>query len=137
MSGWSQKDINTSHLVEAALASRLRNSALAHVAASISEAYVGLWNAFVLWCYSLLKPRRPLLADDLTFALYLQLLMDSANYFSTIKRASASIAFFHMINLITNHLTCALEVCMVRIGAARKFRLYPKRVKEHFYGFKL
>ncbi len=48
LSGWSQKDINTNDPIEVALASRLQNSALAHVAASTSKAYVGPWNAFVL-----------------------------------------------------------------------------------------
>ena len=47
-SGWSNKDINTNDLVEVALAGRLQNSALSHVAAFTSKAYVGPWNAFVL-----------------------------------------------------------------------------------------
>ncbi len=46
LSGWSQKDINKDDPIEVALASRLQNSALAHVAASTSKAYVGPWNAF-------------------------------------------------------------------------------------------
>jgi hypothetical protein len=58
--------------------------------------------------------------------------MDSANSFSTVKSASASIAFFHKINLFTNHPTMAPEVCMVRTAAARKFGLSAKRVKEPF-----
>ncbi len=58
--------------------------------------------------------------------------MNSANSFSTIKSASASIAFFHKINLFTNQPTMAPEVCMVRTTAARKFGLSPKRVKEPF-----
>ena len=65
-------------------------------------------------------------------ALYLQSLMNNANSFSTIKSASASIAFFHKINLFTNHPTMAPEVCMVRTAAARKFGLSPKNVKEPF-----
>ena len=77
--------------------------------------------------------RRPLPADDLTIALYFQSLMDNANSFSTIKSASASIASFHKINLIfTNHPIMALEVCIVRTAAARKFGLSAKRGKEHF-----
>jgi hypothetical protein len=98
---------------------------------------VGPWNAFVLWCGSLLRPRRPLLADDITVALYLQSLMDSANSFSTIKSASASIAFFHKINLFTNHPTGAPGAYMVRTATARKFGLSPKRVKEPFLWFQL
>jgi hypothetical protein len=114
LSGWSQKDINTNEPIEIALASRLHNSALAHVAASTSKAYVGPWNAFVLWCGSLLKPRWFLPANDITVALYLQSLMDVANSYSTIKSASASIAFFHKITFLTNHPTCAPKVCMIR-----------------------
>ncbi len=63
--------------------------------------------------------------------------MDNANSFSTVKNASASIAFFHTINLFTNHLTMAPEVCMVRTVAARKFGLSAKRVKEPFLWFQL
>ena len=54
-----------------------------------------------------MRHRRPFPADDLTFTLYFQSLMDNANSFSTIKSASASIAFFHKINLFTNHPTMA------------------------------
>ena len=110
---------------------------MAHVAASTSKAYVGPWNAFVLWCGSLLRPRRPLPADDITVALYLQSIMDTAKSFSTIKSASASIAFFHKINLFTNHPTGSPEVCMVRTAAARKFGLSPKRVKDPFLWLQL
>ena len=105
---------------------------MAHVAGSTSRAYVGPWNAFVLWCGSLMRPRRPLPAENLTVDLYFQSLMDDANSFSTIKSASASIAFFHKIFFYTNHPTMALEVCMVRTAAARKFGLSAKRVKEPF-----
>ncbi len=65
-------------------------------------------------------------------ALYMQSLMNSANSFSTIKSASASIAFFHKINLFTNHPAMASEVCMLRKAAARKFGLSPKQAKEPF-----
>ncbi len=108
-SGWAGKDINIDDPVELALAGRLQLSALAHVAGSTSRAYVGPWNAFVSWCSSLMRPRRPLPADDLTVALYFQSLMDNANSFSTVKSASTSIAFFHKINLFTNHPTMAPE----------------------------
>jgi hypothetical protein len=67
-SGWAGKDINMDDPVELALAGRLQMSALAHVAGSTSRAYVGPWNAFVSWCGSLMRPRRPLPADDLTVA---------------------------------------------------------------------
>jgi len=137
LSGWSQKDININDPIEVALASRLQDSALAHVAASTSKAYVGPWNAYILWCGALLRPRRPLPADDITVALYLQSLMDTAKSFSTIKSASASIAFFHKINLFTNHPTGAPEVSMVGTAAARKFGLSPKRVKKPFLWFQL
>ncbi len=92
-SGCSIKNINDDDSREVALASSLQDSALAHVAASTSHAYVDPWNAFVLWCFILLRPRRSLPADDITVALYIQSLMNSANSFSTIKSASASIAF--------------------------------------------
>jgi hypothetical protein len=130
--GWAGKDVNIDDPVEVALAGRLQLLALAHVAGSTSRAYVGPWNAFVLWCGSLMRPRRHLPAEDLTVALYFQSLMDNANSFSTIKSASSSIAFFHKINLYTNHPTMAPEVCMVRTAAARKFGLSAKRVKEPF-----
>ena len=92
------------------MAGRLQLSALAHVVGSTSRAYVAPWNAFVLWCGSLIRPRRPLSADDLTVALHFQSLMYNANSFSTIKSASASIAFFHNIYLHTNHPTMAPAV---------------------------
>ena len=63
--------------------------------------------------------------------------MDNANSFSTVKSASASIAFFHKINIFTNHPTMAPEVYMVRTAAARKFDLSTKRVKEPFLWFQL
>ncbi len=93
-SGWSNKDINFNEPIEVALAGELQNSALAHVAASTSHAYVGPWNAFVLWCQSLIRPRKSLPAEDITVALYMQSLMNNVNSFSTIKSASASIVFF-------------------------------------------
>jgi hypothetical protein len=136
-SGWEGKDINIDDPVELALAGRLQMPALAHVAGSTSLAYVGPWNAFVPWCSSLMRRRRPLPADDPTVALYFQSLMDNANSFSTIRSVSASIALFHKINLFTNHPTMAPEVCMVRTAAARKFGLSAKRVKEPFLWFQL
>jgi hypothetical protein len=126
-SGWSTKNINLDDPIEVALAGELQNSALAQVAASTSHAYVGPWNAFVLWCQNLIRPRRSLPAEDITVALYMQSLMNSANYFSTIKSASASIAFYHKINLFTNHPTMALEVCMVRTAAAKIIRPIPQK----------
>ena len=47
-SGWDKKDVPTIDHDEVALAERLQNSALAHVADSTSDAYVGPWNAFVI-----------------------------------------------------------------------------------------
>ena len=123
--------------MELALAGRLQMSALAHVAGSISRAYVGPWNAFVSWCGSLTRLRRPLPADDLTVALYFRSLMDNANSFSTVKSASATIAFFHKINFFTYHPTLEPEVCMVRTAAARKLGRSAKRVKDPFLWFQL
>jgi hypothetical protein len=79
-----------------------------------------------------MRPRRPLPVDDLTVALYLNSLMDKANTCSTIKSSSADIAFFHKINLFTNHTTMAPKVCMVKTAAARKLGLSANRVKELF-----
>jgi hypothetical protein len=70
-SGWAGKDINIEDQVEVALAGRLQMSALAHVAGSTFRIYVGPCNAFVLWCGTLMRPRRPLPADDHTVALYI------------------------------------------------------------------
>ena len=64
---------------------RLVNSALAHIAKSTLDAYVGTWNAFILWYGSLLRPRRLLMADDLSVALYLQSLTDSEKIYSNFK----------------------------------------------------
>ena len=91
---WTGKDVNIYDPVEVELARHLKMSALAHVARSTSFAYVGPWNAFVLWCGSLMRSRRPLCAYDLTVELYFQSLLDRANMFSTIKSTSAFIAFF-------------------------------------------
>jgi hypothetical protein len=135
--GWTCTDIHIGDPVEVALTGRLQMSALEQAAGSTSRAYVGLWNAFVLWCGSLMRSRRPLPADDLTVALYFQSHMDSANSFSTIKSASVSIAFFHKISLFTNHPSMVPEVCIVRTAAARKFSLSVKRVKEPFLWFQL
>jgi hypothetical protein len=132
--GWAGKDMNINDPVEVALTWRLQMSALAHVAESTSHAYIGPWNAFAFWCGSLMRPRRPLPANDFKISLTFQSPMDSANSFSTIKSASASIAFFHKINVFTNHPTMAPEVCMVRTAAPRKFGLSAKRVKEPFFG---
>ncbi len=49
-SGWSTKNIILEDPIEVALAGELQILYLAHVAASTSHAYVGPWNAFVLWC---------------------------------------------------------------------------------------
>ena len=135
--GGLKKDINTNDPVEVALASRLQNSALAHVIHSTSKTYMSPWNAFILLRGSLLKSRQPLPADDITVALYLQSLIDSAISFSTIKSASASIAFFHKINLFTSHPNRVPEVCIVRTEAAKRFGLLPKRVKVPFLRFQL
>jgi hypothetical protein len=126
------KDINVDDPIEMELVGRLRESALAHVASSTSSNYVGPWTAFTKWCDSLARPRRPLPAEDITVALYLQSLMDTSNTFSVIKTASASIAFFQKINLYNHLPTQSPEACMVRAAAARKFGLAASNVKEPF-----
>jgi hypothetical protein len=70
--------------VELELADRLRGSTIAHVAESTSGAYVGPWNTFVLWCETLMRPRRPFPINDITIAIYIQSLMDKAIYIFTI-----------------------------------------------------
>jgi len=54
-----------------------------------------------------------------------------------IKSASASIAFFHKLNLFTNHPNMAPKDCTVRTTAVRKFNLSAKRAKEPFLWFQL
>jgi len=75
--GWSQKDININYPVELELADCLQESAIAHVAKLNSSAYVGPWNPFVIWCETLMRPRRPLPSYDITVALYMQSLITS------------------------------------------------------------
>ena len=82
-----------------------------------------------------MRPRTPLSGDYLTVALYFQSLMDKANTFSTIKSASAFTIYFHKIHLFTYRPTMALEACMVRAAAARKFGLSTKRVEKSFLLF--
>jgi hypothetical protein len=69
--------------------------------------------------------------------LYLQTLTDEANSFSSIKSASASIAFFHNKNVFNNHPTGAPKVGMVRRTTARKFGLSGQRIKEPFAWFQM
>ncbi len=64
------------------LSGRLQRSALAHAAGYTLGAYVGPWNAYVFWCGSLMRPRTPLPADDLTTPLYFSYFMDKSNTFS-------------------------------------------------------
>ena len=118
--------------VEVALVGRLQQSAMAHVAESTSASYVGSWNAFVSWCGSLARPRRALPADDMTVAMYLQVVADGAQSFAPVKQASASIAFFQKVNLYSHLPTQSPEACMVRGAAARKFGLAPKNRKTPF-----
>jgi len=96
-------------------AAHLQSSATTHVAESTSGAYVGPWNAFVIWCAALFRHRRPFSADDLTVVLCIKSFMEKANLFSTIKNASVS------ITIKTLNPTMAPEVCMVRTAVARKF----------------
>ena len=129
---WSSLSINHDDPVEVHLAARLQQSALAHVADSTAHAYVSPWNAFVRWCGALARPRRTLPADELTVALYMQQVADSANSYATVKSASAAIAFFQKINLYTHMPTHAPEVTMVRRAAMRKFGLAPHSRKAPF-----
>ena len=124
--------INFNDPIEAALAARLQQSAIAHVASSTSDAYVSPWNMFVQWCNSLASPRQTLPADDTTVALYLQHVLDRANSYAVIKSASAAIAFMQKVNLFDHLPTRSPLACMVRNAAARQFGLAPKAGKAPF-----
>jgi hypothetical protein len=118
--------------VEVALASGLRESAVAHVASSTAGAYRGPWAHFVTWCSSLAAPRRPLPAEEITAALYLQSVVERSDTFAPVKSASAAIAFFQKVNLYNHLPTLSPAVGMVRQAATRKFGLTPKGRKEPF-----
>ena len=65
--GWSTKSINLDDPIEVALAGEVQSSALAHVSASTSHAYVGPRNAFVLWYHiiylDLVGPYLPMILE--------------------------------------------------------------------------
>ena len=103
-SGWSSMDINLADPVEVALAARVQQAAIDHVADSTSGAYVGPWNAFVKWCGERLSERCPLPASDHTVALYLQSVSDGSKTFAPVKSASEAIAFEDQDHSITRSL---------------------------------
>ncbi len=118
--------------MEVALAAGVKSSALAHMAGSTAAAYAGPWQHFEEWCSSLARPRFPLPPDDFTVALYLQLVVERLKFFTPVKSACVSIAFFQKVNLY-NHLPTQLPaVGMVQQAASRKFGLTPKGSKEPF-----
>ncbi len=91
-----------------------------------------LWNSFVHWCDSLARPRATLRAEDITVAMYLQVVMDRAKTFAPIKSASAAIAFHQKVNLYRRNPTMAPEACMVRRATAKNFGLSPLGRKAPF-----
>ena len=60
---WAQTDVNMNYPVELDLAGLLQSFVLARVAESSSGAYVGPWNALVVWCGYFDRHGRPLPAD--------------------------------------------------------------------------
>ncbi len=58
--------------------------------------------------------------------------VERSKSFAPMKSASASIAFFHKVNLYNHLPTQSRVVGMVRQAAARKFGLIPKEMKETF-----
>ena len=93
---------------------------------------MGRWNHFVDWCACMKVPRRPLPADEMTVAIYLQTLVERANTFTPVKSASAAIAYFKKINLQHHLPTKSPTVGMARQATSRKFGLMPKGRKEPF-----
>jgi len=79
--GWAHKYVNIKDPVEVDLAGRLQNPTLARVAEYTSSAYVGPWNAFVLFCGSLDIRQRLHRDKNLTDALDLQYRMEKASSF--------------------------------------------------------
>ena len=102
---WNSLSINPFDPVEMHMASRLRESAVSHVADRSSDRYTLLWKKFVQWCGDRVSPRCPLPASETTVALFLQQVADEAQSFSVIKQASAAIAYYQKINLFDHNPT--------------------------------
>jgi hypothetical protein len=129
---WDSVSIDPSDPVELHLASRLRESAVTHVAGQSSDRYALLWAKFVKWCGERTSPRCPLPASEVTVALFLQQVADEAHSFSVIKQASAAIAFFQKINLFDHDPTLGPLASFVRKSAMRRLGLAPCRRKAPF-----
>ena len=114
------------------LASRLRESAVSHVADRSADRYTLLWNKFVKWCGDREAPRCPLPASETTVALFLQQVADEAQSFSVIKLASAAIAYYQKINLFDHNPTIGPLASFVRKSAMRRLGLAPLRRKAPF-----
>jgi hypothetical protein len=81
----------------------------------------------------LAQPRVPLPASDVSaMAMYLQSDANIAKTFAPVKSASAAIAFFQKINLLSHDPTLSPAVCIVRSAAMRRFGLNPKNRKDPF-----
>ena len=129
---WRPLEINHLDPVEVSLSSRLRESAVNHIAGSSSAQYVLCWNKFTAWCRERREPRCPLPASEVTVALYLQYVADSATSFSAVKSASAAIAYFQRINLYSHEPTMGQLASFVRNAAMRRLGLAPRARKAPF-----
>ena len=131
---WRPLEINVLDPVEVLLSSRLRESVVNHVAGSSSAQYVLCYNKFTAGCRERREPRCPLLASEVTVALYLQHVADSAVSFSAVKSASAAIAYFQRINLYSHEPTMGQLASFVRNAAMRRLGLAPRSRKTHSRG---
>ena len=129
---WRPIEINLLDPVEVMLSSRLRESAVNHVASSSSAQYLLCWNKFTAWCRERCEPRCPLPASEVTVALYLQHVADTAVSFSAVKSASAAIAYFQRINLYSHEPTMGQLASFVRNAAMRRLGLAPRSRKTPF-----
>jgi hypothetical protein len=71
-------------------------------------------------------------ASEVTVALYLQHVADSASSFSAVKSASAAIAYFQRINLFSHEPTMGQLASFVRNAAMRRLGLAPRSRKTPF-----
>jgi len=120
-----------------ALVADCQKVALAHVAESSCNTYIGHWNLFVAWCNALAVPRVTLPTTDGTVALYLQSVVNRAKTFAPVKSSSAAIAFYQKINLFQHEPTQYPAVCIVRSAAMRRFSSTPRTEKNPSNGSKL
>ena len=131
-SGWDLQSFNSLGLVEVELATGLHESAVAHVAGSSANAYVGPWTHFVDLRASLVVPRFPLPTSEMTVALYLRSVVERSKSYAPVKSHSASISFYQKVNMFGHLPTRPPAVNMVRHDAAKHFGLGTRDRKELF-----